>query len=273
MKYFDRVCTVDISPDIKVSELRVKFEVRKNIESNKNFANVSIYNLSNDSRNRISSDALNLLILKAGYLNNVGLVTICKGNITDVIHEFKTPEIITNLYCKDGFKSIKNKNITLSFSENTRLSRVIEVITSKLGLPVKFANYDKSAFFKTGYACVGSISEVLDDLSKQFDFDWSIQNGEVQILNKNTSTSIQSVFLSTATGLIETPTRLVRLADDTTTRYQITALLQPNLEVGDLISVESKTLNGVFKVQQLTHSGDTHGADWITKIIVTTRNG
>lgn len=269
MKYFDRVCSIDVSPDIKITDLRVKFDVRKDIESNKNYAKISIFNLGENTRNRISSENLALVLLKAGYLNNVGLVAVGEGNVTDVIHEFKAPEIITNLYCKDGFKSIKNQNVTLSFSDKTPLSSVINTIVAKMGVGVRYANYDKSATFKTGYSYVGSVSNALDDLAAQFDFTWSIQNGELQILAKNTSTGIQSVHLSESTGLIETPTRRVKLADDTTVRHQLSCLLQPQLEVGDLLSVESKTLNGVFKIEQLQHAGDTHDSAWTTKIIVT----
>lgn len=29
MKYFDRVCAVDISPDIRVEKLRIRFEIKK----------------------------------------------------------------------------------------------------------------------------------------------------------------------------------------------------------------------------------------------------
>jgi hypothetical protein len=277
MNYFDRVCSIDVSPDIRLlgggsNELRISFEIKKSILSNVNYARVDVYNLSQATRNRISNDALGQLIVKAGYAQNVGLVQIGQGNIGNVVHNVISPNIITSIYCKDGFKAIKNNNIAISFSENTPLSRVIDAIVGKMGLPVKYANYDKSAFFKTGYCYVGTVSEAMEDLSKQFNFDWSIQNGEVQILKRDTSTNIQSVYLSAETGLIESPKRFIKLKGISRlerNQHEIVALLQPQLEVGDMVQVNSTTLTGNFRVEEFTHFGDTHGNDWLTKILVT----
>jgi hypothetical protein len=48
MLYFDRVCAVEVSPDIKVEDLRIKFEVKKNIQPNLNSCKIEIYNLSTE---------------------------------------------------------------------------------------------------------------------------------------------------------------------------------------------------------------------------------
>ena len=67
MKYFDRISAIDVSPDIRVRDLRIKFEVKKNVTSNINSARVGIYNLSQNTRNRITSDSSSLVRILAGY--------------------------------------------------------------------------------------------------------------------------------------------------------------------------------------------------------------
>lgn len=271
MNYFNRVCQVDVSPDIQVENHKIKFEIKKSILSNTNSCRVDIYNLSQLTRNRITSDQSSLVRVSAGYVENGGLLGIGEGNISNIIHTVKSPDIITTIYSKDGFNAITNNNLSLSFIGRTTLSSVIDAIIVKLGLPLGFTDYNKSAEFKNGYSYIGSIPNALDQLGSQFNFKWSIQNGQLQILNGDGSTNTQSIFLSSSTGLIESPELVIKtknLDKLNKNEYKITSLLQPQLEAGDLVQVESITLNGVFIVKELTHTGDTRGNEWYTKMIV-----
>jgi hypothetical protein len=275
MRYFDRVCQIDISPDIRVDNLRIKFEIKKNIISNINSCRVDIYNLSPETRNKITSDPSSLVIVEAGYEQNGGLSPIGQGNISNVLHTIKNPDIITTIYSKDGFNAIYNNPISLSFIGKTPLSSVINAIITKLRLPIRYIDYDKAQQFKNGFSYVGLIPVVLDRLGNQFKFKWSIQNGQLQILNKDKSTNNQFVLLSANTGLIETPELIIKTKDLNnikTNEYIVVSLLQPQLEAGDLVQLESKVLNGTFKIKELTHRGDTIGTDWYTKMIIT-KNG
>jgi hypothetical protein len=275
MKYFERVCAIDISPDIRVENHRIKFEVKKNILADKNSMRVDIYNLSDNERNKISNAFEGLLRLQAGYLYNTGLVEIGQGNISNVVINIKRPDIITTIYNKDGFKATRDNYISLSFSENTPLSAVIKAIAAKLNIPIKSANYDENKILKGGYSCLGNISEILDQLGAEHRFNWSIQNGQLQIIEIDKSTNKMSIFLSPSTGLIDDPEEVIvtkKLKKRTRNEYNVVSLLQPQLEAGDLIQVESKTITGTFIVNELSHSGDTRGNEWYTRMLVV-KNG
>lgn len=273
MKYFNRVCQVDISPDIRVENHKIKFEIKKSVLSNINSCRVDIYNLSQTTRNKITSDPSSLVRVDAGYVENGGVFAIGQGNISNVIHTIKSPDIITTIYSKDGFNAVTNNPITLSFTGKTQLSSVINAIITKLGLPVKFADYNKAQQFKNGFSYVGSIPDVLDQLGDQFKFKWSIQNGQLQILNGEKSTNVQNVFLSDKTGLVESPELIIKtknLDELNKNEYKVVSLLQPQLEAGDLVQVESIVLTGIFVIKELIHTGDTRGNEWYTKMVVTT---
>jgi hypothetical protein len=275
MKYFDRVCAIDISPDIRVENHKIKFEVKKNIIANKNTCRVDIYNLAENTRNKITNDINSLVRIKAGYSQNVGLVEIGQGNISNVIHSFRRPDILSIIYSKDGFKAVRDNSISLSFKENTPLSSVINSLVDKLDLPVKFTDYDKSAILKGGFSHLGSIPSALDELSLQFKFNWSIQNGQIQILDENKGTGKRVMSLSSSTGLIEDPEEVIvtkKLKKKDKNEYKVVSLLQPQLEAGDLIEIDSRTLTGVFIVNELEHIGDTRGNEWYT-IMIVVKNG
>lgn len=274
MKYFDRVCAVDISPDIRVEKLRIRFEIKKSIIANTNYCRVDIYNLSQTTRNRITTDSTSLVRVLAGYSNNTGLIEIGQGNISNVVHSYKSPDIVTTILSKDGFNSTISNRISLSFIDKTPLSSIIDSITKKLNLPVKFANYNKSIQIKNGFSYVGAITDVLDQLGRQYNFRWSIQDGQLLILNGEQGTGNQSVFLSADTGLIESPELVIKtkkLQELKKNEYKVTALMQPQLQAGDLIQIESKTLNGIFIVNELIHIGDMNANEWYTNLIVVNR--
>lgn len=272
MLYFDRVCAVEVSPDIRVEDLRIKFEIKKNIEPNLNSCKVEIYNLATEIRNRISSDADSIVRVLAGYKLNEGLINIGTGNISNVLHNVKNPNVITTIYVKDGFNSLLNNNISLSFIDKTPLSDIIEAVIKKLGIPVKYTEFDASISLNNGLTYFGSISRILNQLSVQFKFTWSIQNGELLIIDNASGTGLNSVFLSEKTGLIENPDLIIKnkqLAELDQNDYLVVALLQPQIEVGDSVVIESEVLVGNFTVKDLTHLGDTRGNEWYTKMVVT----
>jgi len=42
----------------------------------------------------------------------------------------------------------------------------------------------------------------------------------------------------------------------------------PNLQINDILAIESEDLNGNFRVTKIMHSGDSRGKEWYSKIEV-----
>lgn len=271
MNYFDRVCAVDVSPGIRIENLKIKFEIKKNIEADKNSCRVDIYNLSENTRNKITNDINSLVRVQAGYAQNVGLIEIGQGNISNIVHTFKRPDVISTIYTKDGFKAFRNKMISFSFAENTPLFLVIDKLVQELNIPVKSLDYNKSILLKGGYSYIGSIPQALDELGREFNFKWSIQNGQIQIVDANKGTGKRTILLSPQTGLIEDPEEVIvtkSLKKRVKSEYKIVSLLQPQLDAGDILQVQSRILEGNFIINSLEHKGDTRGNEWHTSMIV-----
>jgi len=45
-----------------------------------------------------------------------------------------------------------------------------------------------------------------------------------------------------------------------------TSLLNPEIRPGRRVQVESQFVNGVFKVEKVTHSGDTHSTQFYSEV-------
>lgn len=277
MVSFNRIYSITISPNLLIENLKenlkIKFEIKKSLQLKSNFSRVDIYNLSEKERNAISSEQYAFFEMQCGYSEDVGLIKIAQGNVSDVTHYVSAPDVITTIYSKDGFKAIKNNYIQLSFTENTSTKTIIDTIIQKIGLPLRFSNL-KPQNIKNGYSFIGTVSDALQDLAMQYDFEWSIQNGQIQILTKNSSTTLKAFLLSAETGLIGNPNRTIKNKDfekKEKGEYSVFCLLNPQLEVGDLISIDSNSLKGTFLIKELTHIGDNMGNEWYTKLIVVDR--
>nr|WP_239495443.1 hypothetical protein [Haemophilus influenzae] len=72
-----------------------------------------------------------------------------------------------------------------------------------------------------------------------------------------------AVLISQDTGMINAP-------EQTDEGLELTCLLNPALQIGGLVKVESiiEYFNGEYKIVKLAHSGDGIGGDWHSKITV-----
>ena len=48
----------------------------------------------------------------------------------------------------------------------------------------------------------------------------------------------------------------------------VQSLLQPRLQIHDVIKIESQDINGLFDIQKINHIGDTRGNDWYSNLEV-----
>jgi hypothetical protein len=282
LNLFNRIAVAEIgNPNtmgLMISGLRMVFTIKKTITSEANTCNLDVYNLNEESRNKIQQ-LDTVCILKAGY--NDKPVEIFKGYLSEVNHIFEPPNIITKLGIDDGSKVLKQSKVSVSYEGGSSLKQAINDVLKGFQLPEKIKNslievVDKK--FINGFSYVGKSKDLMDKLAKVAGIEWSIQNNEIKILKQDKSDKILATKLAYSTGLIQSPERIKEVGkdDSTTTQnpgtfgWKIKSLLQPQIEPGNAIIVESKMIpkDSKFKVITVEHSGDTHGNDWITQLQV-----
>lgn len=82
------------------SPLRITFNYTKTDISMMNEATITINNLKDETRNAIRQGMF--CVLEAGYVDAGGLQTCFHGEVVDVSHNVKKPEIITTITVQDG---------------------------------------------------------------------------------------------------------------------------------------------------------------------------
>jgi hypothetical protein len=275
--YFDRLCRVVIqgTKEIDIAENKISFEVTKSSNCKENVARIKIWNLSTETRKLITASN-SLVRLFAGYADNKGLIEVTQGDLTNVRHSRNSTDTITEIYTHDGKKKLARKPITLSFKDEVTLKNILSKITEQSGFAFRLSGVNTGASVAGGYAAFGDLDLVLDGLALVFDVKWSVQDGIILIRGTEPLNDSSIMLLTPETGLILNPETLKQtpknLADSDAPLpvnvYALQSLLQPHLQVNDLIAVESQDLNGNFRINKITHTGDTRGNDWYSNIEV-----
>jgi hypothetical protein len=282
MLYFDRVCKVVIegAKVITIENSKIQFEIIKSKNAKENTAKVEIYNLAPATRKLITEqDAL--VRIFAGYAQNKGLIEIGQGDISKVKHNRDKTEVVTEIYIAEGIRKIRDNPISISFSSKSKLklANVLDNLRTKSNNQFVFRliDVDESKTIDNGYSDLGSLDQILNNLAIQFRFGWSVQNGIITIKGTKKSLANEIMLLTPKNGLILHPESVKhvsrRLEKSSITRQEkkvnsIQALLQPHLQVNDIIAIASGDLNGKYEIQKITHKGDTRGNDWYSDMEV-----
>jgi len=277
---FNRIASIQIGKikgeGIEIKNLRLSFNVKKTGTEEFNDGNVSIYNLSESTRNKIK-DLDDVLVIKAGYesLNNEQVIFV--GNITQIntLYDSK-PDILTIIEARDGVTSIRQLRLSVSYKNGTSAKKVLKDILNKTGLPLK--NFEMSSIidkqYVNGFSFVGMGRVLLNNVCLYLGLDWSIQNDEIKLQRTGMTDETKIVQLSASSGLIGSPERVLNISHKSKQKnaikgWKIKSLLMPQIEPGNLIFVQSKEIpiGATFKVIEVHHIGDTHGNDWTTEMV------
>ena len=286
MLYFDRVCTVIIlgAHTINIENCRIQFEIIKSKKAKENSAKVEIFNLLPKTRKLISEQE-GLVKVFAGYNCAEGLIEIGQGDISKVKNNCDKTNVVTEIYMSEGLLKIKNNPLSISFSSNSKVD--LEAITRSMQsltggqLVFRYVDIDTSKTIDNGYSDMGSIDQILTNLGIQFGFEWSFQNGIVILKGTKKSKAKETLLLTPKNGLILNPETVrhvsrriskSKIVNQDKNTKSIQSLLQPNLQINDIIAVESKDLTGRYQIEKIIHRGDTHGNDWYSDMEVVSIN-
>jgi hypothetical protein len=271
---FDRFVEVTVTKDGKTGRqfgnLRISFEVIKDLGSNANTGKVKIYNLNDNSIGLIEEDNQSL-ILEVGY-NGLPVVDKTTGKVKTIptkeivltgdIQHVETVRVgadrITVIEVGDGEKATTEKTLDKSFPAGVTKKQLVDELVGSLDLVKGAIEEVSDRVFNKGYSATGKSKDQLDTILKSEGLEMSVQDGEVQIIKEGGSTSEPAVFLSPRNGLLSTPIR--KKGDD---GMSFKSLLNPLLRPGRKVEVESSAVNGVFVVQKCTYLGDTNEGDFV----------
>lgn len=226
------------------------FDVDIKIGSSVNNCNVTLYNLSPETRNYLYKDKYtnNLywqMSILAGY-GDTDLYEIFRGNILQSFSYKKNTEWITEIEAYDGSYQIANGFVSETVSAGTSikdaLGRIIhsmpQMLMGVLGAPTDGTLTRGQTFVGPSY----------DQAQQLVNGNGYIDQETFNVLGQN-EVKDGDVFLLTGEDFFETPRRR-------DTWLELNTLFTPQIRIGSLCEIRSaeKVYNGQYKVYGIKHS-------------------
>lgn len=264
MKQFGRQWKLDISNEqetLSITQLRVAFEIDKTINEKPNPAKIQVWNLNRDHINQLLSQDYKKVALSVGYNE---LRQIYSGDITKVRIQRDGLDFVLTLECSDGHAAYTQSRAKTTLKAGATDKQIVEEIQKTMPkVQAGAMDIPNQRKLPRGRVLNGNSRDILTKVARNNGADWSIQDGSLIFLPKDKVLNDEAVLISQDTGMINAP-------EQTDDGLEITCLLNPALQIGGLVKVESiiEYFNGEYKVIKLAHSGDGLGGDWQSKMTV-----
>lgn len=297
---FLRQCTLIVSDragkGLDLSQLRIKFAVKRTDTSVPNTADIRVYNLEENTALTIRKE-FTKVVLQAGYIGNESV--IFQGNIRQVIlgRENATDTYI-DIVAGDGDRAynfaIVNTTLAKGSTPMDQVSAASDAMSKKGVTTGHLGDMPKNQLPR-GKVMYGNAKKYLSNVASTNDKVWSIQNNKINFVPQKGYLPGTAVVLTNETGIVGIP-------QQTNDGVNVKCLLNPKIQVSGLIKIDNKsviqqklnleqiaaakgntsTINGLtprhlsadgtYYVLVLEYQGDTRGTDWYCNIIGITQD-
>jgi|GEM_PF-4240259 hypothetical protein len=229
-------------------------QVDRSMRASMNNCDITLYNLSPSTRNRIYKDKYTFpqywqMSVMAGYGEN--LFQIFLGNITEAYSYKQNTDWITKIVAYDGSYQINNGFIAESFSSGTDIKNVIkQSVSSMKNLFLGKLGSAADGSLTRGFVALGNPFEVIQTLTNNSGF---IDEQTLHVIG-NTEVLKGDVFLLDGNNIFETPRRREEY-------LEVTTIFSPEIKIariGQIVSAESR-YNGQYQIWGVNHTLSVRG--------------
>lgn len=256
-----------VSDDRLAAGMRITFKIKKKLKKEPNTGEIEVYNLNQDRRSSLQQKGVKVR-LEAGY-KDTGFTQYFAGDVRTVDHIRKDGDWVTTLRLGDGERAWNYARVSESFAPGTLKGDVLRAVGKALG--VEAGNLEKQAArlsgaFDQGFTAFGSTARSMELLVTSLGLNWSIQDGQIQILKLDEVLDLPVEEITPDTGLVGSPEMGTPTKKGGPALVQFTALLRPT-KPGAKVKLSSERYpTGFVKVVNCDFDGDTMGGEWYTKI-------
>lgn len=266
----------------KITDLQLKFDVQLSADNSGagNSAVIEVFNLSRNTLGKLENEFQDV-VLSVGY-RDTSIQTILTGNITKT---FTTPgaDRVTKLFLGESYTALNHERLNSTVAPGKTMEDVIEEIRKHMPGVARGAYVAKNLRSPSLYGVPlnGSPRDMLRRLCRDMDWEYRVYLGSLFINDRNgliSKDTAEAPLISKETGLIGIPYFESGTAQGLPTHprrasgVRFTALLNPSVEPGKLVRLESTVLpqlNGFYRVQAIRYVGDYRGNDWYMEVSAT----
>lgn len=270
--------------DRDIRGLDIEFQVERSLKPEQNKATVIVYGLAAENRRRLSQITGGVIVeLRAGYDGRdplrpttgdpagaggePDLPVIFLGKLREVTSLRNGPEWETHVTSGDG--DGKDKPIAFTLGPGATLRDAIKRVVSELGVGVGNSlqalkdgklKGGLGDTFLHGVAVGGPADKELERLLRSAGMEYSVQNGELQVLPQGGALNGTALELTPDSGLVGSP----EMGRDSKGVAQLKsrALLTAEIYPGRQVHVVSDAVDVYLRVESASYVGQFAGNDW-----------
>ena len=249
----------------------IEFDIEKSCSTEPNFGKITIYNADNTINDILPAGTGykgEVIILQGGYEQDVGLLTMFIGSITNLEARKQKPNSTIMLEAHDGYDALNGIGFGKSYEKKTPKKQVLTDAINQTGLAADGMDMSTigADLLEGGMTCSGPVSTTLDKVTKSLNLRWSIQGNKIKIAPYTGMTPnmvLKAHVLNAGTGMIGSPEKIID--KDFGIGYRVKSLLLPSIEPDDAVVISTF---GTFRVHKVTHKGGTYSSDFSTEMMV-----
>lgn len=304
---FDRVIEVIVGQPggdgRVVSALRCEFNIKCTASKSPNEGTLKVYNAAQNTVSLMET-VNNIVIIKAGYRQDIGAVQIFSGTVCRSLTYQDGPDVITEMELRDSVIPLRDAKVSISFPPNTSALTVLDGVAKNFGLPIRKNLKVTDKQYPSGFAFNGRVRNAMDQVCNFLGLEWSAQGNEIQIMKKGGVYSDMAVDLNKDTGMIGYPRResktmtektaakqgvkygqkgIIRTTIDVTDPtakiknrttlevqgYRVKSLMNAAIYPGAYVRLTSRGIAGeFFRVEECTYVGDSGGGDFSVEALL-----
>lgn len=256
--------------------MNLTFNVTKSSTAlkNQNSAEIEIYNLPQEVLKVLEND-YPVAFLKVGYKSQE-LITIIKGEIVSASTRKAGPDKITQVLLGSGYVALNHETIQAVVPEGKTVKEVIQVLQQEMPGISKgvFSGFNINNKVLYGYSMSGTAKQTLDNICRTYNLDYNIDNDVLYVHDAAGSIGENyalAPLINESSGLVELPYEtkvkvgIAKKSVNNKGGVHFKVLLNPTLQAGSIVKIESSTVNGWFKISDLRHTGGNRTNDWYTE--------
>lgn len=269
---------------LDLSQLRIKFNVKKSGIMTPNQADIIVYNVSAEVEQLVQNE-FTKVILSGGYTSNYGL--IFKGNIKQcIVGRENGTDTFLELICGDGDTAFQYATINKSLKGGSFVADQLNIGVNSMaafGVSQGYTGSLPSTRLPRGKVIYGNARDHLQKLAQTYGFVWSVQDGNLVFLSQGAYLPNEAVVLTSKTGLIGTPQQL-----SGNEGFAAKCLMNPNIKIHSRVQINNASIaamkidfwspgspantpatpkyDGMYYALVVEHEGDTRGRDWYTNL-------
>lgn len=236
-----------------VTDLFTQFDVEKTSEKTPNKVKIQITNLNETSRAALEQKNV-IVRLEAGYQGKPD--ELFTGNISKGSSERSGHDWVTTIEAGDGRKAFKLAQVNTTLGPGANTKQVLETLAKALGKGVgAIKGVVDNLIYQNGITLTGDVETRLDEVTDKMGLEWSIQDDKLQVLPPDEPSEELDILLTPNTGLIGSPVE--REESKTGGKFiEFTALLRAQIKPGVSLQIQSRDIDGSFKIRKAIYRGD-----------------